>query len=74
MNKNCQVGSSNRIFRESKEWIFYEDRLVTPEEYEAAEAARKATEEAAAAADSKATEDPATTDESAVTEEQTTNE
>ncbi len=43
-------------------------------EYEAAEAARKATEEAAAAADSKATEDPATTDESAVTEEQTTNE
>lgn len=72
--KVCQVGSSNRIFRESKEWIFYEDRLVTPEEYKAAEAARKATEEAAAAAESKATEDPATTDESAVTEEQTTNE
>ena len=44
--KVCQVGSSNRIFRESAEWIFYEGKLVTPEQYEAAEQAKKAAEEA----------------------------
>lgn len=51
--KVCQVGSSNRIFRESQEWIFYEGKLVTQEQFEAAE---KAKEEAKKAAEKKAVE------------------
>ena len=44
--KVCQVGSSNRIFRESAEWVFYDGKLVTPKQYEEAEKAKKAAEEA----------------------------
>ena len=30
--KVCQVGSSNRIFRESEEYAYYEGSLISPEE------------------------------------------
>lgn len=48
--KVCQVGSSSRIFRESAEWIFYDEKLLTEEQYLAAEEAKKAAEEAEKAA------------------------
>lgn len=38
MIKVCQVGSSNRIFRESKEYAYYEGALITPEELAVKEA------------------------------------
>ena len=37
--KVCQVGSSERIFRESIEYTYYDGKLLTPEEVKAKEAA-----------------------------------
>ena len=35
--KVCQVGSSERIFRESAEYVYYDGKLLTPEEWKAKE-------------------------------------
>lgn len=35
--KVCQVGSSERIFRESAEYVYYDSKLLTPEEWKAKE-------------------------------------
>lgn len=39
--KVCQVGSSERIFRESIEYTYYDGKLLTPEEVKAKEAAEE---------------------------------
>lgn len=35
--KVCQVGSSERIFRETAEYVYYDGKLLTPEEWKAKE-------------------------------------
>ena len=43
--KVCQVGSSERIFRESIEYTYYDGKLLTPEEVKAKEAAEAQTQQ-----------------------------
>lgn len=43
--KVCQVGSSERIFRESVEYVYYDGKLLTPEEMKAKEAAEAQTQQ-----------------------------
>lgn len=43
--KVCQVGSSERIFRESMEYVYYDGKLLTPEEMKAKEAAEAQTQQ-----------------------------